>query len=184
MPLGVLFLDLEREIEMIAMSAGKAGSLQEQMNLFDAIHTNLRNLCLSPAGLAIGTADKKKVLIANTVVFLSGGIFKSKSTAEVVFTATTHDIPANASTVQEAMYLMTLAADGTPTLTMGAISSGAGTALLPERPATGTPIGAVRVAIAAGSTIFDATTDELDEAHITDTYYDFGYVGARFDAAQ
>jgi len=111
-------------------------------------------------------------------------VFASKTTAAIAFTATTHDIPANASTVQEAMYLVMLAANGTPSLVMGTISTGAGTALLPERPATGTPIGAVRVAVAAGATSFDATTDELDEAHITDTYYNYGYVAPRFDAAQ
>jgi hypothetical protein len=152
--------------------------------MFDKINTWLSNRCTSAAGLAIGSSSKAKVKIVNTTTFLSGGIFKSKSTAEVVFTATTHDIAAHATLVQEAMYLLTLAADGTPTLTMGAIVSGAGNAVLPELPATGTPIGAVRIAIAAGATPFDASTDELDAAHITDTYYDYGWITPHFDAVQ
>lgn len=163
---------------------GFAMNHQSLMDQFDAVTSRLRNTCLSSAGLAIGTVSKAKVLIANTVTYLSDGIFKSKTTAEVAFTATTHDIPANASTVQEAMYLVMLAADGTPSLVMGDIATGSGNAKLPAIPSTGTPIGAVRVAVAAGATSFDASTDELDEAHITDTYYNFGYLAPRFDAVQ
>lgn len=169
---------------MDKLKTTEALSQQELMDLFDKLNTQVRNMALSPAGLAIGSSSKTKVKIVNTTVFLSDGVFKSKSTAEVAFTATTHDIPANASTVQEACYLLTLAADGTPTLTMGAIVSGSGAAKLPGRPTTGTPIGYVRIAIAAGATKFDASTDELDAAHITDTYVDFGFLGARFDAEQ
>lgn len=127
---------------------------------------------LSPAGLAIGTVSKAKVLIANTVTYLSGGVFKSKTTAEVAFTATTHDIPAHATLVQEAVYLLCLDAGGTPTIEMGAIASGAGNAVIPAPPDGKTVIGHVRIAVDAGATSFDATTDELDEAHLTVTYTD------------
>jgi hypothetical protein len=167
---------------MNRLAISKGEFHQTLMDHLDSIDTRIKNTALSPAGLAIGSGSKKLVKITNTVVFLSGGIFKSKATAEVAFTATTMDIPANAASVQEAMYLMTLAADGTPTLTMGTIATGSGNAKLPELPATGTPIGAVRIAIAAGATKFDATTDDLDAAHITDTYYDYGYLAPRFDA--
>ncbi len=154
------------------------------MDSLDAISHALRNQCLSNPGVVIGSVAPEKVKITSTTVFTSDGQFKSKATAEVAFTATTHDIPPHATLVQEAMYLLMLAADGTPSLVMGAISSGAGTALLPELPDTGTPIGAVRVAVAAGATPFDASSDSLAAAHITDTYYNIGYLGPRFDAAQ
>jgi hypothetical protein len=171
-------------------SASKAGSKQETMDMFDSNHTAIANMCLAAAGLVIGSVSAAKVKIGNTVTYLSGGLFKSKASAEVAFTATTHDIPANALTAQEAVYLLTLAADGTPTLTMGAIATGAGNALLPERPATGTPIGYVRIKVGAGATKFTAGTDVLTASHIAAggggsvTYVDLGFLAPRFDAAQ
>lgn len=169
---------------MLILTPSKGQTNQQVMDLHDAVNTRLANMCLSAAGLAIGSSSKKKVLITNTVVFTSSGVFKSKSTAEVAFTATTMDIAANASTVQEACYMMTLAADGTPTLTMGTIATGSGKALLPEIPATGTVIGYVRIAVAAGSTKFDASSDDLDAGHLTCTYVDLSFIAPRFDAAQ
>ena len=168
---------------MNQLTPSKATSRQETMDHMDSVNTALRNQCLSAAGLAIGSVSNVKVKIVNTVTYTSGGIFKSKATAEVAFTDTTHDIPANAGSVQEAMYLMTLDAAGTPTLTMGAIATGSGNAKLPERPSSGTPIGAVRVAVAAGATPFDANTNALNAGHLTVTYYDYGYLAPRFDAA-
>ena len=169
---------------MLALQKVEGLSTQPLMDLFDEINTQIRNMALTDPGLAIGSGSKKLVKIVNTVKFLSDGVFKSKTTAEVAFAATTHDIAPNADSIQEACYLMTLAADGTPTLTMGDIATGSGVAVLPERPATGTPIGYVRIAVAAGATLFNATTDDLDAAHLTVTYVNLGFLGARFDAAQ
>ena len=134
------------------------------------IMTLLNYHAVSSAGLAIGSSSKAAVKIANTVTYIHAGLFKSKTTAEVAFTATTHDIAADADTVQEACYLISLAADGTPTMTMGTIASGAGNAVVPATPSGKTAIGYVRIAVAAGSTKFDASSDDLDAAHITDTY--------------
>ena len=157
---------------------------QDMMTGLDARNTAQRYQCFSLAGLAIGSVSKKTLKIVNTVTYSSNGIGKSKTTAAVAFTATTHDITASASTVQEACYLVTLASDGTPTVTMGTVSTGAGTALLPSVPSGGTPIGFARIAVAAGSTIFDATSDDLDAAHLTVTYYDIlGPLSQRFDSA-
>ena len=169
---------------MLKLQKVEGLATQPLMDLVDEMNTQIRNMCFSPAGLAIGSGATEKVLIANTVVFTFDGVFKSKSTAEVAFTATTHDIAPNADSIQEACYLMTLAVDGTPTLTMGAIATGSGAALLPERPATGTPIGYVRIAVAAGATLFNASTDALSAGHLTDTYVDLSFLGARFDATQ
>ncbi len=138
--------------------------------------TILQNMSLTSAGLAIGTASKAKIKIANTVTYLIAGEFKSKTTAEVAFTATTHDIPPDAVDIQEAVYLVTLQADGTPIITMGAIADGAGNAVIPAPPAGEAVIGYLRLAVAAGATLFDATTDELDEAHLTDTYVNLAFV--------
>lgn len=169
---------------MDVLERSKALNNQQVMDLYDGLLHRVKNMALSTGGLAIGSSDKKKVKIASTVNYLSDGVFKTKTTAEVVFTATTDDITASATTVQEACYLMMLAADGTPSLVKGETATGSGNAKLPEIPATGTPIGYVRLAVAAGETSFDATTDELDEAHITDTYVDLGFVAPKFGAEQ
>ena len=168
---------------MQKIASDRALSQTDLQVQFDSVHDTLANLCLGPAGLDIGAVDPEKVLITNTVPYLSGGVFASKTTAEVAFTATVHDIPADAVLVQSAAYLMTLDDAGAETLTMGAIADGA-TPLLPERPASGTPIGYVVIAVDAGATSFDATTDELSEGHLTVTYVDLGYLAPRFDIAQ
>lgn len=163
-----------------------AGQSQNLMDMFDRLQTRMKYRALSTAGLAIGSASKAKVLIASTVSYLHNGIFKSKTTAEVAFTATTHDIPSSLTDIKERCYLLSLAADGTPTITPGAIATGAGKALLPEIPADKTPIGFVRIAVAAGepTAFFDATTTDLDATHLTVAYTNLGWVSERFDATQ
>ncbi len=144
--------------------------------------TGIYNMCFSKAGLAIGTTSKKEVRITNTTEFgVNGGAYR-KTAAEVAFTATTMDIPANAATVQEACYLYSLQADGTPVVTMGDIASGAGNAVVPATPEDTCAIGYLRLAVAAGATSFDATTDDLDEAHLTDTYVDLHLNPSDFNA--
>jgi hypothetical protein len=140
--------------------------------------TALRDRCLTAAGLTIGSSSAAKVKIANTVTYILDSVFCSKTTAEVAFTATTHDIEADASSVQERCYLVSLASDGTPTLTAGDVATGAGNAVVPLTPAGTTAIGFLRLAVAAGSTNFDASTDLLSAGHLTDSYVDLS-VNAR-----
>ena len=159
-------------------------SHQAFMDMLDELNTNLKALVLTDPGLCIGTGSAAKVKIGNTTKYLHNGIFKSKSSAEVAFTATTHDITADADSIQEACYLVCLIADGTISLTMGAISSTDGGALLPEIPSGKTPIGYLRLQVAAGSTDFNASTDLLSAGHLTDTYVNLGFLSPRFDATQ
>lgn len=168
---------------MVALDT-KYGTFDKNLeDAFDNLDTRMKYRCLSDPGVVIGSSAPEKVKITNTTKFLFNGVFGSKSTAEVAFTATTMDIPANADTVQEAMYLLTFSAvDGTPALTMGTIATGSGKAVLPEIPAASVPVGAVRVAVAAGSTPFNASSDSLAAGHITDTYYSYGWLNPRFDA--
>lgn len=135
------------------------------------------NVCLSDGGLAIGSVSKKEVLIANTVIFLVKGVFYAKTTAEIAFTATTHDITAVAGSIQEAVYLYSVNAAGTVTVTKGTTATGAGNAAIPSTPAGTTAFGYLRIAVAAGATDFNATTDDLDAAHLTDTYVDISSLG-------
>lgn len=170
--------------EFVPDSDGRGGVLK-------AYRAAVRNAILGSPGLAIGSGSKAKVLIANTVPFLIDGVFASKTTAEVGFTATTHDIPADASAVQEAVYAYSMIADGTVTVTMGAIASGAGNAIPPAIPKGHALLGYLRLAVAAGATPFDASTDLLDAGHLTDTYINAAYpadggkaLGARTEAEQ
>jgi hypothetical protein len=169
---------------MLAKDAKYAQYDQNLMDGLDQIHTSLLYRALSTGGLVIGSTSKKEVKIASTINYLHNGVFKAKTTAEVAFTATTMDIAPNASSVQEAVYLLSLIADGTPTVTMGTVATGSGAALLPEVPTGKTPVGYVRVAVAAGATKFDATTDDLDAGHLTVTYVNLGYVAPKFSAVQ
>jgi hypothetical protein len=168
---------------MNKLNPGLATNLQCMMDQFDSINTSMQNRALAAAGLVIGSTSAAKVKIANTVTYLSAGVFKSKATAEVAFTATTHDIPNNASIVQEAKYLLSLDAAGTPTLTMGAVAN-TGLSVLPEIPAGLTPIGYVKIQVAAGGTKFTASTDLLSAGHLTVTYFDLGFIAPRFDSVQ
>lgn len=146
-------------------------SVDPHKRLLDCL-TALRDRCLSKAGLAIGTSSTSAIKIVNTTAFVLNGIVYSKASAEVAFTATTMDIAADASAVKEAVYLLSLSNAGTPTLTMGAIATGAGNAVVPATPSGNCTIGYVRIAVAAGSTPFDASSDALSAGHLTVTYVD------------
>lgn len=135
------------------------------------------NNCHSAAGLVIGSSSAKKIKITNTVLFTILGVFKSKTTAETAFTATTHDITAVAGSIQEAVYLVSLDASGTVTITKGTTATGSGNAEIPSCPAGNAAIGYLRLAVAAGSTDFDASSDDLSAGHLTDTYVDYSAIG-------
>lgn len=157
---------------MAANDARIGTKLDSIITLLNQLRTNSLYCALSPAGLAIGTSSKKKILITNTTTYLSNGVFKSKTTAETAFTATTMDITNSTTTVQEAVYLVSLDSSGNVTITKGQTTTGSGNAVAPATPTSKTPIGYVRIAVAAGATPFDASSDDLDSAHLTCTYTD------------
>jgi len=157
-----------------AKAVGLGTRLLRLINLARVQHTQAAGICVTSPGLAIGSGSKKKVLITNTFLFWDSAstLPKKKTTAEIDFTATDHDVVANASAARERWYLLSIVAAGTVTITAG-VQGAVGAGTFPATPSGGTPIGAVRLEVAAGATDFDATTDELDEAHITDEYYNF-----------
>lgn len=171
---------------MLAIDKKGYGFNADQGALITSLLNSQLYRCLSAAGLAIGSVSKKTLKIVNTTTYLHNGIFKSMTTQVPVFTATTHDIAANADSVQEAVYLVCQGATSSDlcTVHMGAIATGSGNAKFPEIPSGKTVIGAVRVAVAAGATKFDATSDDLDAAHLTVTYYDIGFIHPLVDTVQ
>lgn len=115
----------------------------------------------SPA-LAIGSSSKAKVLNgAFTVV--RNGVVSTIAGGETAFTATTHDIADG----KEAIFLVYLNGSNVVTLLKGA-DAGADEAVCPDTPDGGLKIGEVKISVTGA--IFNASTDELDAAHITDTY--------------
>lgn len=139
--------------------------------LLKAYRAALRNAALSTGGVAIGTT-KQKIKTATTVNYLLDGVFKTKAATDdlFVFTDVTHDIAADASTVQEAVYALSLDAAGAATVTKGTTATGSGNAAPPAAPVGKVLVGYVRIAVAAGATPFNATGDALDAAHLTVTY--------------
>lgn len=173
---------------MLALDSSIALSEQPLMTHFDTLWRIHSNRAISPAGLAIGTASATAVKIVNTVTYLSNGVFKAKAPAEVAFTPVTHDIPASLTGIQEQVYLLTLDGNGNPTLTGGGITTGAGTAPLPQLPATGSPVAFVRIAVAAAApgagTNFVAGTTVLSASYLTVGYSDVGYYAGLFSKTQ
>lgn len=170
---------------MATRNSGEALNHRSLMNLFNEIVTALKNACYTAAGLAIGDATKKTISVNADLEYMVDGVLYNFTRTddsgpvpeEVAFTATTHDIAANASSVQEACYLVTVDDAGTFAIVMGDIATGAGNALVPATPEGVAAVGYARIAVDAGSTIFNATTDDLDASHLTVTYVDTNTVG-------
>lgn len=145
--------------------------IDKTIDLVRALKEAATNVAATSCGLAIGSSSKKAVA-TGTFHYWSDGSFKRKAAVETAFTATTHDITADAGAAQERFYLFSISSAGTITVTAGTQGAvGAGTC--PALPSGDTPIGLLRLEVAAGPTDFDATTDELDEGHITDEYTSF-----------
>ena len=143
-----------------------------------ADHEDTKSLDGSLGGIAIGAGSKKKVLLGNTVTALVAGTRVALTTAEYAFTATGHDIAKSS----QAYFLYTLDDAGAVTVTKGADHASA--AVRPTPPVDEYVLGEVKLVIGAGA-IFDATSDDLDAGHITDTYADLlGWLAADLALAQ
>lgn len=154
---------------MEILSKTIAGSQQELLDhLEDVIRYRMLYRTITTPGLAIGTGSKTAVRVVNTTPYLHNGEFKSKTAAEVNFTATTHDVADG----YKRKYLIEIDGSGTLSINAGTAALIAGTTYWPTPSADKTVLGGIEISVSGN--IFDATTDELDEAHITDTYYNFG----------
>lgn len=161
------------------------GSLADR-GLLKVVNKALKNMVMSDAGLAIKGGSASPIAEnAAAVVYLIAGEYKSKATADIAFTATSHDIAADGAAVQERVYAVSLDGAGTYTLTAGVIASGAGNGAKPQAPEGEALVGYIRVAVDAGATPFNATTDNLDASHLTVSFEDraFADVEAEVEAA-
>lgn len=178
---------------MLKRDKSLALSKKALMESFDELHSAVGRLVFGKAGLDIGDATKKTVSVNADLTYSIDGVAYSFARdvvedspvpEEVAFTADDHDIPANATLVQEACYLVVIDSEGVFDLVMGEIASGGGQAKLPEVPEGVAVVGYVRVSVAAGSTIFNATTNDLDASHLTVAYTDLSFLFGRFDSVQ
>lgn len=126
---------------------------------------------LTSPRLGIGTSNAAQVRNSAAYTYVVGGSIAEDAASETAFTATTHDITADASTAQEAWYTLTVAS-GTITITKGTTAD-TGSATPADPVANEAVVGFIKIVVAAGATDFDATTDELGESHLTVTYYDY-----------
>jgi hypothetical protein len=129
----------------------------------------------SAPGIAIGSVSKKEILTAAFTV-VQNGEARTVASAETAFTATTHDIADPDANPREAYYTLSLKNDDTITITKDADAAEdaavKGPGVLGEL-----VIGHVKIQH-NGTAIFDATTDDLDAAHLTVTYEDAQDLGA------
>lgn len=155
----------------------------------------LGNMCLSKAGLAIGTV-KSGINTANAITYSVGGVIpaaKAAMTSQALTNAysrggkqlgNTYVQPANTTV----FYTLSLKADGTVAVTQGTyagqilvdptqngVSTG-GDGLVPNAPAGHTPFGVIKVA--TGATTFTLGTTLLDAANVTATFYDVSVLPA------
>ena len=154
----------------------------------------LGNLCLSKAGLAIGTV-KSGINTANTINFTIGGVYQTAKTAMTsqalapgaagnLFSrdgkqqGNTYVQPANTTV----FYTVSLNAAGTVAFSQGTyagqvltdptqngVSTG-GDGLVPNAPAGYTPFGVIKVV--TGATTFTPGATLFDAANVTTTFYD------------
>lgn len=123
---------------------------------------------LSSPTLAIGTTSAAKVKYADLIWQIDGMRYRIAA-GEVAFTATDHDIADPDTNPREAIYVLSAGAGASSvTITKGS-DAAAGAATAPATPAGHIKFGEVLIQH-NGSAIFDASTDELSAAHLTDTY--------------
>lgn len=136
-------------------------SSMDERSALTKLQINVCDMALSSAGLAIGSGSKKKILIANTVYAVIDGVLVKKTTAEIDFTAITHDV-ANA---KFAVFVLSMVAAGTITVTKSADAATLAAVVFPAVPADSVVIGFV-IINPTGTGAFDATTTDLDDATV------------------
>ena len=138
-------------------------------NVADVLAIHVGDALLLAPTLAIGTSSAAEVKNSAFEIRVNG-VTELVAAGETGFTATTDDIADPDASGREIVYVLSVAAGGTITITPGTIAAlAAGVA--PSTPAGEVKMGEVLVAH-DGSAIFNATTDLLSAAHITDTYTD------------
>lgn len=124
--------------------------------------------------LAIGTVAGEEIKITNIVRFIVAGALSvlELAAAEFPFNGAADDIANDAATAQERWYLLS-SDDGIAVVVTPGTIADVGLAVPPAIPADHAAIGLVKIVVEAGAVPFNATTDALDDSHLTTTFEDF-----------
>jgi hypothetical protein len=143
------------------ITQGVTTSSEDIRNALEKLQINAVDSVLSSAALAIGSSSKAKVKIVNTFYYIIDGVLYSKTSAEVAFTATSHDVAAD----KFAVFVLSIDAAGTVTMTKSADADSLAEIVLPAVPADEVVVGMV-IINPTGTGNFDASTTELDDATV------------------
>lgn len=155
--------------------------MNRAINLGDINTAALRNLlgnrCFTKAICAIGSNTAKAKTTA-TAEYCIDGVMYSKGATDDLFVFTDLTVQPISTTCFYALCLDSggnaSIINGTPVST-AAITAGTAHAYIPEIPATKCCVGAIKV-VTDGTGTFVPATDGLDDAAVTDTYYNFSCV--------
>jgi hypothetical protein len=137
---------------------GVSTSSQDLRSVLTEIQTNLCDMVLNTAGLAIGSSAKAKVKIVNTIYAMIDGVLVKKTTAEVALSGTVTNAAFN-------VFVLSMDADGTVTATMGTEGATIGAIVFPTVPADEVVIGFV-IINPTGTGNFVGATTELDDVTV------------------
>jgi hypothetical protein len=143
------------------ITQGVTTSSEDIRNALEKLQINAVDHLLSSAALAIGSSSKAKVKIVNTFYYIIDGVLYSKTSAEVAFTATSHDVAED----KFAAFVLSIDAAGTVTITKSADAATLAEIVLPAVPADEVVVGMV-IINPTGTGAFDASTTELDDATV------------------
>lgn len=131
--------------------------------------TVLQGDCLIKAPtLAVGTVSAAEIAVGE-IVWQIDGMRYLLAAAEHAFTATTHDIADPDADPREAIYVLSVAAGASAVTITKGTTAAADAAVAPSTPAGHVKLGELLLQH-DGSAIFNATTDDLDAAHLTATF--------------
>lgn len=147
-------------------------------------------LCLAAAGLAEGTAANTIKTVNNITYTIDGRFYSKAATDDIAISFTgpsVYQAPTGVGSINGGftggtngstrLYLVCLNAAGAVSIVPGKIvdtaALAAGTVSLdfPDAPRGVCPIGAMRIAVTAGTTFIPGSTD-LSASGVTDTFYD------------
>lgn len=158
---------------IITDSPGSANTkTRQQFNKLVADVQALLNgtMLITAPGLRIGTTAPEAVKF-DAFTYQIAGMRYVMAAGESPLTATTHDIADPDTVGREATFRVSIAAAAAELTFTKSADAALGASVLPALPANHCAVGSLKVAH-NGSAIFDATTDALSAAHITDTYAD------------
>jgi hypothetical protein len=132
----------------------------------------------SKIGLTKCTSTPAQIMLGTACWYTCGdsrNMYSIGVNQNIAFTATTHDI-ATSSSIREKCYLVEVTSNGTITVSASAAAA-SGLASWPDRTATKTAIGGVRIGVnASAGTIFDASTTTLTASQLAHvTFYDWSF---------